>query len=380
MADSPLTVALIASSYHPHIGGVEQHTAQVAAGLLARGHRVEVWTVARDGIAGVREVEGVTVRDLPAPLPRMSLAGVAGFAGRFPLAMRHWMHACRALRPDVLHVQCFGPNGIYAQILSRLMRKPLVVSSHGETVGDDHNVFDTSLVLRRGLSRAVTAATIVTGCAPSVARDLEARFGATDVGVVPNGVHLAGDRGGPRLPTPHRRLIAAAGRLEHNKGFDLLIKALPQLPSDTRLTVIGDGSQRAALLRLAEELGVAARVDLPGVRRPEEVMEVFRAADVVVVPSRMESFGIVVLEGWAVGTPVVATSLAGPADFMTDGVDGLLVDPTDSDALASAVGSILADDKLWRRLSEGGWSAVQGYTWAQVVTDYVRSYRGLPVV
>jgi phosphatidylinositol alpha-mannosyltransferase/D-inositol-3-phosphate glycosyltransferase len=99
-----------------------------------------------------------------------------------------------------------------------------------------------------------------------------------------------------------------------------------------------------------------------------------RRADVVVVPSRKEAFGIVALEAWRAGTPLVATSLGGPASFVTDGVDGLLVDPVNTAALAHAVGSVLGDGHLADELATAGLKTVRRYSWSSVTQAYSELY------
>lgn len=367
-------VALVSSSYFPDIGGVEQHTAQVARELLGRGYAVEVWTVDRGRASGRTQVQGVTVRYLPTPLPTLSPRGVASFLRKAPSAFREWAWARRDFHPDVLHVQCFGPNGVYAEALGRLSRIPRVVSSHGETYMDDHDVYGRSFVLRTALRAALRGARAVTACSLEVAADLRARFDAGEVRVVPNGVTTPAS--GPREPRAERRAILAAGRLEHNKGFDLLLEALPLLPEHVGLEIVGSGSQEEALRSRARELALEERVRFLGPTSPSGVLQAMADADVVVVPSRKEPFGIVVLEAWAAGTPVVATSVAGPASFVTDGRDGLLVDPRDPRALAGALRRVLEDDGLWRSLASEGRRTVRRYTWSAVVDEYVTTYPG----
>ena len=99
------------------------------------------------------------------------------------------------------------------------------------------------------------------------------------------------------------------------------------------------------------------------------------SADVVVVPSRREAFGIVVLEAWRSDTALVATDRDGPAELIRDGVDGVLVDPTDPQALASAVARVLADPPYAARLAAAGRRRVQEFTWDPVAEAYSRLYR-----
>lgn len=364
---------MIPSSYHPYFGGVEEHTRHVAAELHRRGFDVEVWTPDRGERLGSQRVDGLRVRYLPTPLPARRLRSLAGFAVRAPASAAAWLDAYRRFRPDILHVQCFGPNGTYAMGLSELLRRPLVVSSHGETFMDDHEVFNRSALQRQVLRAACARADAVTACSSVVADDLRKRFGSADVSVVPNGVVLG-------RATPSRAIrrdewiVLAAGRLVDKKGFDLLIRAASALPPRTRLQIVGEGPERARLERLGDDLGMKGRVDFFGRTDAAEVQRLMSQADVVVVPSRVEAFGIVVLEAWASGTPLVATNRGGPAGIVTDGVDGVLADPEDTQALSGALAHVLNDRAAAQGMAERGRETVRQYTWERVVDDYERTY------
>ena len=379
IGDGPMRVALISSSFDPHLGGVEEHTRHLAANLARLGHAVEVWTVDRGEHLGVRTVDGVTVRYLPTPLPARSSRAATTFVRSLAPAWNQWTLAHRRFRPDVLNVQCFGPNGLYALALHRRHGTPLVISSHGETFADDHQVFDRSRLLRGGLRRAAVTAASVTGCSQVVADDLARRFGVADTVIVPNAIDLGGDGRSPARPPydPARPTVFAVGRVEYVKGFDLLIRAFSRmrLSSDSQLVVGGDGSQLPHLRALAEDLGVAGRVVFPGRLTGDEVAGAMAAAAVVAVPSRMEAFGIVVLEAWRSGRPLVASRRGGPGSLVTDGVDGVLVDPDDTASFASALTRVVQDPELAARLGSSGRETVRGFGWDRVVEQYLGVYR-----
>ncbi len=372
-------IALISSSYHPYPGGVEEHTRNVARVLAARGVPVEVWTVDRGERLGVRSVDGVTVRYLPTPLPTMSPGGVWRFLAAFPGAARSWWSAYRRFRPDVLHVHCFGPNGVYADWLARATRTPLALSAHGETFMDEDDVFTHSRLLRSALVRGLRDADAVTGCSGAVIDDLTTRFGLAHGTVVPNGVDLSeaatlrGDVDGDGCRTP---TVFAVGRMVPVKGFDLLLRAFAaaDLPRGTRLVLGGDGPERRRLEALAAELGIDEVVEFPGRLDRAGVVAGMASADVVVVPSRIEAFGIVVLEAWRSGAALLCTNRGGPASFVRDGVDGLLVDPLDTPAVARALGRLLTDPRLRAGLSRAGLASVSAYTWEEVVDRYQAIY------
>jgi glycogen(starch) synthase len=287
------------------------------------------------------------------------------------------------LRPDVLHVQCFGPNGVYATLLSFITRVPLVISLQGETVMDDHDAFEHSTTLRTALRLGLRRAAAVTACSQFTLDDAETRFGlkAGRGQVIFNGVSL--EEQGSQVAPPSNgagRYIIAFGRVVPKKGFDLLIRAFARVSAahrDVTLTIGGDGSSRADLEALAKELEIADQVRFPGRLDRGEVAAALAGAEIFVMPSRLEPFGIVLLEAWRAGRPVVATSIGGPPEFLEDGRTGLLVDPNDTDALAAALERLLGDRALREAIGAAGRLEVQEFSWVKIAQTYQDLYRQL---
>ncbi len=150
---------------------------------------------------------------------------------------------------------------------------------------------------------------------------------------------------------PPGPMALALGRLHRNKGFDVLIRALPALPS-LRLVLAGEGPERAPLQRLAQELGVAGRLSMPGWRGDQAGL--LAACDVLVCPSRIEPLGNVVIEAFSAARPVVAAAVAGPLELIDPGRTGLLVPPEDPARLAAAIRTVLDDQPLAARLAAAG--------------------------
>jgi glycosyltransferase involved in cell wall biosynthesis len=140
---------------------------------------------------------------------------------------------------------------------------------------------------------------------------------------------------------PGSRVLLAMGRLHQNKDFPTLLRALALLPREAQLVLAGEGPERGALETLARELGVADRVAFLGWRR--DVGALLAASEMLVVPSRVEPLGNVVLEGFSAARPVVATAAEGPRELIEKGRSGMLVPIGDHAALAGAIGALLAD-------------------------------------
>ena len=164
----------------------------------------------------------------------------------------------------------------------------------------------------------------------------------------------------------------AVGRLVHQKGFDLLLRAFARIAPahpESRLTIWGEGEQRAALEALCAGLGVAERVQLPGLtERPGQWVE---EADIFVLSSRYESFGNVITEAMVAGLPVIAFDWPwGPGDILRDGEDGLLVPPEDVEALAAAMRRLIVDPDLRQRLGEAAAQNVQRFARDAIIAQW----------
>jgi glycosyltransferase involved in cell wall biosynthesis len=178
---------------------------------------------------------------------------------------------------------------------------------------------------------------------------------------------------------PTATVVLALSRLHPKKGLDTLLTALATLPAqgaDYVLWLAGDGPDAAALRAQAQALGIAERVRFLGWRTDRGAL--LQAADICVLPSRYEPFGTVMLEAWAAGTPLVAAAAAGPAAFVQDGVNGLLVPIDDAAALAAAFARLRQDAALRQRLSQGGTATYTArFTRAAVVADLHTHYQRL---
>ena len=146
-------------------------------------------------------------------------------------------------------------------------------------------------------------------------------------------------------------VVLALGRLHRNKAFDVLIRALPQLPG-VHAVIAGEGPERAALLDLARREGVADRLHLLGWR--SDTASLLAAADLLVCPSRLEPLGNVVIEAWSARRAVVAASADGPRELIVDGDDGVLVTPEDPRALAHGIVNVLEAPCHAAALAEAG--------------------------
>lgn len=166
----------------------------------------------------------------------------------------------------------------------------------------------------------------------------------------------------PRIPPPlsqPRPWLLFVGQITPRKGYDLAVRALPtilaQYPTATLLVVSGlNQAQRSELLQLAQQLGVERHIEMLGFLPDAELVNLFRASDTLLFPTRYEGFGLPLLEAMAAECPIVTTDIPVVREIVTDQQNGLLVAPNDAVALAKATLQLLDTPALRQKLIAGG--------------------------
>ena len=206
----------------------------------------------------------------------------------------------------------------------------------------------------------------------------------TRIDVVHPGVDLQmftpGDRATARAAlglAADERIVAFVGRIQPLKAPDVLLRAAALLPPGVRVLVAGgvSGTGLAApdsLIRLADELGIADRVTFLPPQPRTALVDVYRAADLVAVPSYSESFGLVAVEAQACGTPVVAAAVGGLPVAVADGRSGILVNGHDPQAWSAAIAAVLAGDGA--ALSRAAVEHAGQFSWDHTVDGLLASY------
>jgi glycosyltransferase involved in cell wall biosynthesis len=179
---------------------------------------------------------------------------------------------------------------------------------------------------------------------------------------------------------PNDPLVLFVGRLAWQKGPDLLLDAVPELlrrqPS-AKFAFAGDGHMRSSLEGKAASDGLFDSVRFVGHRNGEDLVDLFKAADAVCVPSRNEPFGIVVLEGWSAARPVVVTRNGGPAEIVRDQETGFTVS-ADRESLSWGLGTVLADRERSERIGQNGRREAElRFTWDTIAAQTTDVYESL---
>lgn len=382
-----MKIAIYAPNYLPAVryGGPVQSSHGLARGLVRQGCTVTVFTTDVDGPGRLDvplgmpvPMDGVCVRYFPLAAPRRLY--------RSPAMTRALAAALPAT--DVLHI-----NGAYllpgptAARIARTLRVPYVHAPRGMLVPD--MIAGKSRWVKKawiaGIERhALRGAAAIHATADSEADGLR-RLGLdlAPVHVIENGVDApqvidATESAALWHDVPRGSRVAMLGRLDWMKGMDLAIRAVAQVPgSHLRIAGPDHAGLRPSLEAIARETGASDRVGFAGMIDGSRKWAFLAGADVVLVPSLRESFGITVAEALAAGTPVVTTEGVGAGSIVRR-IDPACVVPRTPDALAAAIRAILGDDARRARLGAAGAALLRSeYGWDAIAARMIRLYESI---
>jgi glycosyltransferase involved in cell wall biosynthesis len=280
---------------------------------------------------------------------------------------------------DLIHAHFIYPDGVAAARLARRYGVPLVVTEHAFW----HPWLDQYPRVRKQAITAAGSSAFHIAVSQSVRRSISQFTGENErLRVIPVGVDMEQFTPLPVEEQPDPDSILFVGRIHETKGVDVLLHAMRLLVDHrpaVRLSLIGGSFYRQTqiqeerLMRMAEELGLARHVRFLGIQAPSQVAEAMRRSALLVLPSRRETLGAVLIEALACGIPVVATRCGGPEDVLTDTV-GRLVETDDPSGLAEAVLTVLEqreryDPQVLRKY------AAERFSWQRVAEQTVDLYR-----
>jgi D-inositol-3-phosphate glycosyltransferase len=377
-------------------GGANLAVRRLCEGLAESGIPTDVFVRRDDTLAPAEEMIAPMSRLVrlpvgpPRALPKGDLIAHVDAFSRAVIA-----HAASERRDYVVVHGHYWLGGLVAQQLRAAWHVPWVQSFH--TLARAKERVGLPLDAQRSAAEATLAGAadrLVTGSVAE-ARDLMRLYGASrnSICVAQPGVDLRvlhpRDTAALRteLGVDGHRVLLFAGRLEPLKGADTLLGAVAKLGEDERfddvVTLVigedsGDGSaaggERRRLEAVAGDSGLAARVHFLGAVEHEDLADYYALADICVVPSRTETFGLVALEAQALGTPVVASAVGGLTEIVEDGVTDILVADREPQAFASAIATLLDDAALRERMGDAARLRAASFTWTRAVERLAAIY------
>ena len=368
-----MRVLIINSEFPPIGGGAGNAGAFIASSLAKRGHPVFVVTSRyRNMPRTEQQNNGVTIYRVPALRRRQDRSGALEQIIFILSASFQTLRLVRHIKPNAT-LAFFGvPSGAVAYFTKMICNIPYIVSLRGGDVPGfrpyDFRVYHKLIapflrVIWKNASAIVANSEGLRG----LALQFDSRF---EIPVIPNGVDFELYRTDERDWSSPR--LFSAGRIVHQKGLDLALRALAGLKDlDWEWRIAGDGPQMEALKTLANELEISQRVEFIGWQGRDDLIEQYRRANLFLFPSRHEGMPNAVLEAMASGLPVIASKISGNEELVVDWETGFLFPSEDVSLLHVALKRLLNDSVLRQKMGSASRRRVEErYSWENTAQQY----------
>jgi glycogen(starch) synthase len=383
-----MNIGTLTWEYPPRVvGGIARHCEGLAKALVKLNHKVHLFTLDFPGTPNYEEIDGVKIYRASTEL------GHPNFL-TWVLMFNHFLSKRMAdvtgkVDFDLMHVHDWlaAFSGIS---FKHYLKKPMVLTVHSTEIGRAQGLHSPDSFAINGIEWWATyESNRVIVCSHSMKDEICNHFNipAEKVDVIPNAIdatkyHSSSDRGSVRQRFGvgwGEKLVLCVGRLVPQKGIEYFIRAIPKIAQrfpEAKYIIVGEGWSRDILEAEARASGYAHKIKFTGFASDQDVINLMSSADVLVVPSIYEPFGIVALEGMATGVPVVASQVDGLAEIIDHERTGIFVFPRSPESIAWGIGRVLSDYDHAKWMVENAKEKLhKAYSWEAVAMKTVEVYK-----
>jgi len=342
----------------------------VAAGLVRRGHAVRVQTAALKGLPPHELRDGVDIFRTFAFRRRADSCSVPEMAAYLATSLVPSLRHIQSWKPHVVHAHFAVPTGALALACRGLTGLPYVLTAHlGDLPGGNPEQTDALFRTLNPLIRPIWQSASAVSASSSFAAGLAQSAYGLDPAIIRNGLPMS-DLASAPSPTNHPPSLVAAGRFHPQKNFLWMVRALQSCDFPWRLSLIGDGPQRAEIesgIRLA---GIADRVALLGWVPEPALRSVFSQADILLMPSTSEGNPVAAIEALKHGLAILGSDIGGLSDLIENGFNGFAVPLHSPDAFQSRLRLLCSDDALLLQMKSGSLKIAKRFDLEAIVDQF----------
>ena len=389
----PLNVMMLSWEYPPRvIGGISPHVFFLSKSLAKNGVKVHVVTCDFPDAPAHEVIDGVEVYRIDSyknPSPDF-----ATWVYLMNLNMQKEAAAIAAKLPDEIdvfhaHDWLVATAGIG---LKHVFRKPLLVTMHSTEIGRRDGLHTTTEKMINETEAWLTyEAWRVVCCSDYMMQHVKWAFGLPNdkLVMVPNGVNPHVYDGLEKqdltafrrtFALPEEKIVLYVGRLVYEKGIHILINAVPKVLEkvNAKFIIVGSGYMKEQLSNIVKSMGLEHKVLFTGFVEEENLLKLQKCADVSVVPSLFEPFGIVALEAMAAKSPIVVSDTGGLSEIVDHDQTGIKAYPNNADSLAWGITKILLDENFRNRVRENAYKKIlEKYDWNKIAQQTRHVYEGI---
>ncbi|MEJ2242166.1 MAG: glycosyltransferase family 4 protein [Candidatus Bathyarchaeota archaeon] len=382
-----MKIGTLTWEYPPRVvGGIARHCEGLAKALVKLNHEVHLFTLDFPGSPNYEEIDGVKVYRASTELGHPNFLTWVLMFNHF--LSKRMADVTRKVDFDLMHVHDWlaAFSGIS---FKHYLNKPMVLTVHSTEIGRAQGLHSPDSFAINGIEWWATyESNRVIVCSHSMKDEICNHFNipGDKVDVIPNAIdvtkyHISTDRGSVRQRFGvgwGEKLVLCVGRLVPQKGIEYFIRAIPKIAQhfpEAKYIIVGEGWSRDILEAEARASGYAHKIRFTGFASDQDVINLMSSADVLVVPSIYEPFGIVALEGMATGVPVVASQVDGLAEIIDHERTGIFVFPRSPESIAWGIQRVLSDYDHAKWMVENAKEKLhKAYSWEAVAMKTVEVY------
>ncbi len=350
--------------------------------FAAAGHDVHLITSQFRDCPKDEEVEGFHVHRVRALRKSPDVCAVHEMLTYAVSSSLYGLRFAKKFQPDIVQVFFGIPAGGGAYLLRKFRKVPYIVFLGGRDVpsrNPDPPYYRWLYLLLKPMIRSIWgSAARVVACSDGLRELAQETDTDINIDVIPDGLDLGRFEPVKRDAYPEKVRILTIGRLIPRKGFQFLIRALPEIiekaTHNFEIEIVGDGPYQQELVNLAESLGVASHIHFSGSVPYAELPQKYRDANLFILPSLAEGMPLVVLEAMGTGLPIVASRVQGIDELVVDDVNGALFNPGDVDGLAHCLVKLIDAGEARIEMGKASTERVKPYDWKHIADAYLSLY------
>ncbi len=370
-----MKILVLIHEFPPVGGGGGPIARDLSLQWVKAGHQVRVVTARFGDLPYQENIDGLEVIRLDCHRTEAFRAKMKAMIGYITAAVKYCCFECGDFQPDLIHVHFAVPNGPAAMLAAKKMNVPYVITAHlGDIPGASPEKTKKWFSYIQPFTPPIWRKAARVVAVSEFSRRMALKSYNVPIDVIPNGIDYEMIRN-PQIVRHETPRIAFAGRFVPQKNLLQIVKTLAQVKDlNWQAVLIGDGQDKEMLLDRVKAEGLDGRIEFPGWKTPEEVIDIFHHSDILFMPSLTEGLPVTGIQGMASGMALLLSNAGGNPEIIREGSNGFIHDPEDTEGFAKDLRTLLQDPDLLLKMRKNSLEQAASFDIRKTAADYLKIF------